>query len=63
MYRELVENLISSCDEAYRTRLTDAFRELTPPELELNNKRKSRVQFSQNFDLFLLNVRGFLCVK
>ncbi len=63
-YQEYVHELLNErSQEAYYDRLVQAFNELTPPSLPLNIDRRNRIQFMNNFDKFVINVRGFLCVK
>ncbi|KAK3098488.1 hypothetical protein FSP39_019964 [Pinctada imbricata] len=63
-YRELVNQLLHrQTDTTYQQRLLEAFNNLTPPTLTLTINRNSKITFMQNFDQFLINVRGFLCVR
>ncbi|XP_050392474.1 exportin-4 [Patella vulgata] len=63
-YRELVNQLLQSqIEEQYKQRLLVAFNNLTPPTLTMTINRQSKIAFMQNFDQFLVNVRGFLCIK
>ena len=63
-YEELVEKLLAQQTEAvYHQRLAEAFTELTPPNTALKLDRPGKRRFQQCFDKFLVNVRGFLCVK
>lgn len=63
-YKTMVNELLSRQSEpAYYQRLVEAFNSLTPATLPLVLNRPNRIQFMQNFDTFLVNVRGILCVK
>ncbi|XP_069125670.1 exportin-4-like isoform X1 [Argopecten irradians] len=63
-YRELVNQLLQAqTDPTYKQRLLEAFNNLTPPTLTMTINRQSKIAFMHNFDQFLTNVRGFLCVK
>ncbi|XP_061176526.1 exportin-4-like [Saccostrea echinata] len=63
-YRELVNQLLQhQTDPQYRERLLEAFTNLTPPSLNMTINRTSKIAFMSNFGNFLINVRGFLCVK
>ncbi|ELU09303.1 hypothetical protein CAPTEDRAFT_151878 [Capitella teleta] len=64
LYQKLVGELLTqqSNSESHQ-RLLKAFTELTPPSLQLNIQRSFKNQFRENFELFLVNVRGFLCIK
>ena len=63
-YEQYVRELISHQTEAVaQQRLLEAFSALTPASLPLTPERRHRIQFLSNFDHFLINVRGFLCVK
>ena len=63
-YKQLVMELLSQQTESeLYDRLVKAFEELTPPTLKLVIDRPNRVKFMKNFDKFLTNVRGFLCLK
>ncbi|KAL3883791.1 hypothetical protein ACJMK2_030022 [Sinanodonta woodiana] len=63
-YRSLVNQLLDShTDPLYKQRLIEAFNNLTPPSLEMTINRHSKIQFMEFFDQFLVNVRGFLCVR
>merc|ERR1712013_368093 len=62
-YHQLVEALIASqADESSRTRLTEAFTQLTA-NIPLSAERIHRIRFRDSFDRFIVNVRGFLFVK
>merc|ERR1711962_1822944 len=62
-YHQLVETLIASqADESSRTRLTEAFTQLTA-NTPLSAERIHRIRFRDSFDRFIVNVRGFLFVK
>ncbi len=62
-YGELVQYLISAqSDPANRQRLSEAFSELTH-NVPLTADRLNRIRFRDNFDRFIVNVRGFLLVK
>lgn len=63
-YRDLVNQLLQhQTDPMYRQRLLEAFNNLTPPSLNMAINRVSKIAFMNNFGNFLINVRGFLCVK
>ncbi|CAH1799119.1 unnamed protein product, partial [Owenia fusiformis] len=63
-YNELVHHLISEqSEELYSKRLVDAFNELTPPGEKLSLERRAKIKFIERFEKFVLNVRGFLCVR
>ena len=63
-YQELVNDLLSrQSDPAYYQRLAEAFHELTPAGRQLSLDRQGKITFMTSFDKFLINVRGFLCVK
>ena len=62
-YHELVTYLIASqADPVNKQRLTEAFTELTA-NLPLTADRINRIKFRDNFEKFIVNVRGFLLVK
>jgi len=62
-YHQLVEALIASqADESSRTRLMEAFTQLTS-NIPLSAERIHRIRFRDSFDRFIVNVRGFLFVK
>lgn len=62
-YRELVQYLIDSQGDANnKQRLVEAFSQLTH-ELPLTGERGNRIRFRDNFDRFIVNVRGFLLIK
>ncbi|XP_059177669.1 exportin-4-like isoform X2 [Physella acuta] len=63
LYRDLVNQLIQVQPEEYKQRLLQAFNELTPQSLQLSITRQNKITFRANFDMFLNNVRGFLCVR
>ncbi|CAG5123634.1 unnamed protein product [Candidula unifasciata] len=63
LYKDLVNQLIQIQPEEYKQRLLQAFNELTPPSLQLCITRQNKITFKANFDVFLNNVRGFLCIK
>jgi len=58
----LVAYLIDQSEPANKQRLSDAFSELTS-NIPLNTDRLNRIRFRDNFDKFIVNVRGFLLVK
>ncbi|CAE1267217.1 Exportin-4 [Acanthosepion pharaonis] len=63
-YRHLVTELLYSQEEQeYKERLLEAFNQLTPSSLKLVITRQNKVAFLQNFEQFLINARGILCVK
>jgi hypothetical protein len=63
-YQQLVHEILDShIDQAYKSRLLEAFNNLTPPSLSLTVSRHNKLMFMENFNSFLINVRGFLCVK
>ncbi|KAL5009683.1 hypothetical protein ScPMuIL_011988 [Solemya velum] len=63
-YRETVNQLLENqTDPVFKQRLLEAFNNLTPPSLRMTITRQSKLAFMQNFDQFMINVRGFLCVK
>ena len=49
-------------DADNKQRLTEAFTELTK-NLPMTTERSNRIKFKDNFDKFIVNVRGFLLVK
>jgi len=63
-YHQLVELLIQSQahDETNKQRLMEAFTQLTL-NIPLSAERIHRIRFRDNFDKFIVNVRGFLFVK
>merc|ERR1719341_3193503 len=63
-YHQLVELLIQSQahDETNKQRLMEAFTQLTH-NIPLSAERIHRIRFRDNFDKFIVNVRGFLFVK
>ena len=62
-YRELVDYLIAAQqDQDNKDRLTVAFTDLTR-DLPLTSERSNKIKFKDNFDKFIVNVRGFLLVK
>ena len=62
-YDEMVAYLINSqADPVNKQRLTEAFHELTE-KIPLTADRMNRIRFRDNFDKFIVNVRGFLLVK
>ncbi|CAL1532791.1 unnamed protein product [Lymnaea stagnalis] len=63
LYKDLVNQLIQVQPEEYKNRLLQAFNELTPQSLQLTITRQNKITFRANFDVFLNNVRGFLCVR
>ena len=54
--------IASQADPVNKQRLTDAFNELTS-NLPLTADRLNRIRFRDNFEKFIVNVRGFLLVK
>ncbi|XP_002740804.1 exportin-4-like [Saccoglossus kowalevskii] len=63
-YNELVHSLVGSqTDPSYYQRLADAFNQLTPPNEPLVINRPHKLAFLRKMETFLVNVRGFLCVK
>ncbi|XP_071113997.1 exportin-4-like [Haliotis cracherodii] len=63
-YRDLVNRLLQNQqEEEYKQRLLEAFNNLTPPSFNMTISRHTKIAFMHNFDQFLTNVRGFLCVK
>ncbi|KAL4233256.1 Exportin-4 [Mactra antiquata] len=63
-YQHLVHEILNShIDQAYKSRLLEAFNNLTPPSLGLTVSRHNKLIFMENFNKFLINVRGFLCVR
>ena len=63
-YHLLVNEVLeSNIDQAYKSRLLEAFNNLTPPTLDLTISRHNKLIFMENFNTFLINVRGFLCTK
>ncbi|XP_005108222.1 exportin-4 [Aplysia californica] len=63
LYKNLVNELIQMQPEEYQSRLLQAFNELTPPTLPLSISRQNKITFRSSFDSFLVNVKGFLCVR
>ena len=62
-YHQLVELLIQSqADQANKHRLMEAFTQLMH-NIPLGAERIHRIRFRDNFDKFIVNVRGFLFVK
>ena len=62
-YEELVKYLIESqTDPGNRQRLMEAFRKLTV-ELPMSAERIYRIRFRENFEKFVVEVRGFLLIK
>lgn len=63
-YHSLVTELLKSQTvPEYKERLTLAFNQLTPPSLSLTLTPENKHIFMENFDRFLMDVRGFLCVR
>ncbi|KAK2170788.1 hypothetical protein NP493_1142g00027 [Ridgeia piscesae] len=63
-YQTLVNSLLSKqSNGATYQRLVEAFSALTSNEIQLKIDRVNKNGFMENFDEFLKNVRGFLCVK
>ena len=62
-YKELVDYLIEAqSDPENKKRLSEAFSQLTR-DLPLTSERTYRIKFKDNFDKFIVNVRGFMLVK
>ena len=62
-YQQLVELLLQTqSDEANKQRLMEAFSQLMH-NIPLGAERIHRIRFRDNFDKFIVNVRGFLFVK
>ena len=62
-YQQLVELLLQTqADEGNRQRLMEAFSQLMQ-NIPLGAERIHRIRFRDNFDKFIVNVRGFLFVK
>ena len=62
-YRELVQYLVESqTDPSNKQRLIEAFEDLTK-NLPMTGERIYRIQFRENFEKFVVNVRGFLLIK
>jgi len=62
-YQQVVEALIASQeDESNRSRLVEAFKVLMT-NIPLTAERIHRIRFRDNFDKFIVNVRGFMFVK
>lgn len=62
-YRELVNYLVESqTDPTNKQRLIEAFRKLTD-ELPMSAERIYRIKFRENFEKFVVEVRGFLFIK
>ena len=62
-YRELVNYLVDSqTDPTNKQRLMEAFRKLTE-ELPMSAERIYRIKFRENFEKFVVEVRGFLFIK
>lgn len=62
-YKELVEMLISNqADPNNKERLIEAFSALLK-DLPVTGQRINRIKFRDNFEKFIVNVRGFLLVK
>ncbi|XP_064627537.1 exportin-4-like isoform X2 [Lineus longissimus] len=63
-YHALVNELLQTqTDKHTQERLVAAFNKLTPPDFKWNFHRSARIAFLQNFEEFLIGVRGFLCVR
>ncbi|KAJ8315064.1 hypothetical protein KUTeg_007214 [Tegillarca granosa] len=63
-YKHLVNELLQNqVEPSIKERLLEAFNNLTPASLNMTINRQSKIAFMQNFDQFLINVRGFLCVR
>ncbi|XP_077977331.1 exportin-4-like [Glandiceps talaboti] len=63
-YNDLVHSLLrGQTDPMYYQRLADAFNQLTPPNQALVFDRPNKIAFLRKLETFLINVRGFLCVK
>ena len=63
-YQELVSQLLSAhANSCYHARLGRAFTLLTGPVGQLNYTRTQRLQFMHNLEQFLVDVRGFLCIR
>jgi len=63
-YHQLVQIIIETQaqDESNKMRLMEAFNQLTL-NIPLTAERVHRIRFRDNFDKFIVNVRGFLFVK
>ena len=62
-YRELVNYLVESqTDPNNKQRLMEAFRKLTE-DLPMSAERIYRIKFRENFEKFVVEVRGFLFIK
>lgn len=63
-YQQLVHHLLAAhANSCYHERLSKAFAMLTGPVDQLSYTRTNRVQFMHNLEQFLVDVRGFLCVR
>jgi hypothetical protein len=63
-YREYVNQLLQDqVDPTYKQRMMEAFNKLTPPSLNMTINRESKIKFMEGFNEFMINVRGFMCVK
>ncbi|GAB1608778.1 exportin-4-like [Argonauta hians] len=66
-YSELVGELLQQHEPeergGHKERLLCAFSQLTPDTLKLSVSRHNKIAFLHNFEQFLINVRGILCVK
>lgn len=60
LVNQLLEQHVSS---EHKQRLLEAFTSLTPASLQMNITRQNKIVFRHNFDSFIINVRGFLCVR
>ena len=62
-YQNMVRSLTEKqSDPVIRQRLIDAFFILTDG-IQMHVDRQNRIKFTMKFDDFLVNVRGFLCIK
>lgn len=62
-YKELVQELIyRQTDPTTAGRLLDSFNWLSA-NMSLSLDRVSRIQFREDFENFITDVRGYLCVK
>lgn len=62
-YKQLVQELINSqSDPTTAQRLLTSFNNLST-NMTLNLDRHSRIKFKDDFEKFITEVRGYLCVK
>ncbi|XP_074663144.1 exportin-4-like [Tubulanus polymorphus] len=63
-FQLLVNELLNmQQDESTRQRILTAFQHISPPNIKYLNNRQNKIAFLQGFEKFLVDVRGFLCIK